>query len=128
MDEVTIKNLKKLEKNTELMTFQLKSLGTTGSNGGGGIDTSKLATADKQDDIIAKLGSIEYAYMGSITSGDFTYFGYKQNGGTHWKVMRQDTTDDSAWKYAYDTTETPTKDWTAAWSDPTVLSYNNPPN
>lgn len=74
------------------------------------------------------IDEIEYGYMGSKTSGDYKYFGFKENKGSRWKVMRQKTTDDSAWKYAYSTTEDPAKSWTAAWADPTALDYADPPN
>lgn len=64
-----------------------------------------------------------YEYMGKQISGDYEYFGYKKYGGTDWKVMRKDTTDDSAWLYAYGASG-----WTAAWADPTALSYGDPPD
>jgi len=59
---------------------------------------SGAATSAKQDDIIDAIG-ITYEYMGKQTSGDYEYMGFKENGGTNWKVMRKDTTDDSAWQY-----------------------------
>jgi len=65
----------------------------------------------------------KYEYMGKQASGDYEYMGFKENGGTNWKVMRKDTTDDSAWKYAYGTSG-----WTTAWADPTTLSFDDPPD
>ncbi len=82
----------------------------------------KPATEEKQDNIITELQKkIYYEYMGSQESGNYKYFGFKENGGTHWKIMRQDTTDDSAWQYAYGDSG-----WSSAWSDPTTLTYSDP--
>ena len=81
------------------------------------------ATAAKQDEIIAKFPFENYQYMGSQTSGNYVYYGFKQYKGTGWYVMRKDTTDDSAWAYAYGTSG-----WTTAWADPTILVYGDPPN
>jgi len=66
---------------------------------------------------------IQQEYMGKKASGDYDYFGFKDNGGTGWKIMRKNNTNDSAWAYAYGTS-----DWTTAWADPTVLVYGDPPN
>ena len=88
--------------------------------------TADPATSAKQDDIITAIDGlveIAYEYMGKQTSGDYEYMGFKENGGTNWKVIRKDTTGDSAWAYAYGAS-----DWTTAWADPTVLVYGDPPN
>ena len=73
--------------------------------------------------MVAGTDAYNYQYMGSQTSGDYVYYGFKENGGTHWKIMRKDTTDDSAWAYAYGTSG-----WTTAWADPTGESYGLPPD
>lgn len=81
------------------------------------------ATSDKQDDIISVLEKIDYEYMGKQTSGDYTYFGFKENGGTRYKIMRRDTTDASAWAYCYGASG-----WSTAWTNPAGLSYGDPPD
>jgi hypothetical protein len=80
------------------------------------------ATEAKQDSIIEVLS---YEYMGDQTIGDYKYLGFKQNGGTNWKIMRKDNTDTSAWKYVYGTSG-----WSTAWADPSDVSitYSDPPN
>ena len=84
----------------------------------------KPATEEKQDNIVTELQKkIYYEYMGSQENGNYKYFGFKENGGKRWKIMRQDTTDDSAWQYAYGDSG-----WSSAWSDPTTLTYSDPPN
>lgn len=88
--------------------------------------TADPATSAKQDDIITAIDGlveIAYEYMGKQTSGDYEYMGFKENGGTNWKVIRKDTTDDSAWAYCYGTSG-----WTTAWADPTALSFDDPPD
>lgn len=61
--EVAITNLSKMEKSLDLMTAQLRSLGTTGSNSNGGstVDTSSLATEETLQAVLAASG-------GSITA------------------------------------------------------------
>jgi starvation-inducible outer membrane lipoprotein len=89
-------------------------------------DPVDAATSAKQDDIVTAvedLAEIQYEYMGKQTSGDYEYMGFKENGGTNWKIMRKDTTDDSAWQYAYGTSS-----FTSAWEDVTNLVYDDPPN
>lgn len=84
------------------------------------------ATSAKQDEIIDAIESsveIAYEYMGDKTSGNYKYLGFKQNGGANWKIMRKNNTDTSAWAYCYGTTG-----WTTAWSDPTALTFADPPN
>lgn len=88
--------------------------------------TADPATSAKQDDIITAIDDlveIAYEYMGKQTSGDYEYMGFKENGGTNWKVIRKNTTDDSAWAYCYGTSG-----WTTAWADPTALSFDDPPD
>ena len=65
----------------------------------------------------------DYEYMGKQESGNYVYYGFKKYGGTDWKVMRKDTTDDSAWKYAYGTSG-----WSTAWASPGSQSYGDPPD
>lgn len=89
---------------------------------------SGASTSAKQDDILAELQTKRnYEYMGKKTVGDYTYFGFKERGSTHWKIMRKDNTDDSAWVYAYSEIDTGV-DWTTGWADPTTLTYAAPPN
>jgi hypothetical protein len=67
--------------------------------------------------------ALEYRYMGKQTSGDYTFFGFKQDGGTSWYIMRQDGTDESAWLYAYGSSG-----WSTAWAAPGSESYGDPPD
>ena len=83
---------------------------------------SGFATSAKQDTLLART-VYQYEYMGKQSSGNYEYFGFKENGGTHWKIMRKDITDDSNWQYAYDSAG-----WVTAWVNPVILSYNDPPN
>ena len=98
-----------------------------GPSGGG----SSFPTDTKQDikdilsavrQILAGMGSsaIDYEPVGTKIVGDYTYFGFKQNGGTNWKVMRGK---DDLFSYCYGT-----EGWTDAWADPTVLSFDDPPD
>ena len=64
--------------------------------------------------------------MGLKQSGNYEYFGFKQNGGTSWYIMRHDITDDSAWLYSYSTPTGHT--WTVAWGTPGGETYTDPPN
>ena len=91
------------------------------------------ATEDKQDTIVTALGTIsgkypfeDYQYMGSQTISTKVYYGFKQYGGTGWYIMRKDTTDDAAWKYAYSPGVGTT--FAVAWAAPASESYNNPPD
>jgi len=96
------------------------------------------ATEDKQDASITKLDAviaaiqgddlIKYEYMGKQEITTYVYYGFKEKEGTDWKVMRKDTADDSAWKYAYSTTEDPPKTWAVAWSNPAALDFDDPPD
>ena len=94
------------------------------------ISNTNLAKEAKQDDIITAItassgAEIEYAYMGKdITSDtDYEYFGFKQNGGENYKIMRKEIADDKAWKYAYGTSG-----FVTAWANPSLLIFDNPPN
>lgn len=69
----------------------------------------------------------DYQYMGSQSSGDYVYYGFKQYGGTSWYIMRKNDTDASDWDYAYSTIDTGTS-WSTAWSDPTTLTFDAPPD
>lgn len=65
--------------------------------------------------------TIDYEYMGKKESGNYVYYGYKGRGVDDWKVSRKDITDDSAWKYCFGTSG-----WDTAWTDPTLLTYEDP--
>jgi len=65
----------------------------------------------------------KYEYMGKKTGGGYIYYGYKQNGGLNWKIMRKNEGDDSAWKYAFGTSG-----WSTAWTNPAAESYGDPPD
>ena len=67
-----------------------------------------------------------YEFMGTQTAGDYKYFGFKQNGGTAWRIMRQNTADDSAWQYAYSSDGG--NDWDTAWASPGDEGYDDPPD
>ena len=92
-----------------------------------GVKQQALVDEDRhvQVDVLTmpQVADIQHEYMGKKTSGDYEYFGFKENGGTSWKIMRKNNTDDSAWAYAYGKSG-----WTTAWADPTILVYGDPPN
>ena len=83
-----------------------------------------LATSAKQDTLLGKI-SYQFEYMGKDVTSNvlFEYFGFKENGGTHWKIMRKELADDTAWKYCYGTSG-----FASAWASPQNESYGLPPN
>lgn len=64
-----------------------------------------------------------YEFMGKQEIGSHIYFGYKKWGAPDWRITRKDITDESAWQYTFGATG-----WSAAWADPTALSYSDPPD
>jgi len=78
-------------------------------------------------EILNNLGAAKvidsYEYMGEKKIGDYIYYGFKERGGTCWKISRENKNDASAWQYAY-----ADDGWTAAWTDPTSVSYDDPPD
>jgi len=90
-----------------------------------GVPGKKVFVVDSAGNQITDFGGgvIPYEFIGIQTSGTYTYFGFKENGGTRYRVIRSDSSDDSAWKYAYGLSG-----WDAAWADPTALSYDDPPD
>ncbi len=88
----------------------------------GGVPGKKVFVVDNAGNQITDFGGkIDYGYIGTKTSGTYTYFGFKEKGGTRYKVTRQNSADESAWKYAYGLSG-----WDAAWADPTALSFDDP--
>lgn len=65
----------------------------------------------------------DFEFMGKQETGDYVYYGYKKWGKTKWRIARKDTTDESAWQFAFGATG-----WQAAWADPAALSYGDPPD
>lgn len=66
---------------------------------------------------------VDFKYMGKKQSGDYVYYGFKRKGGPRWEIMRKDMTNPEAWQYAFGA-----NGWSAAWADPTVLTYSDPPD
>jgi hypothetical protein len=64
-----------------------------------------------------------FEYMGEKSSGSYLYYGYKQKNGPKWKIMREETTDPSAYKYAYGNS-----DWSTAWTNYLSQTYQDPPD
>lgn len=89
-------------------------------------EAAQISTLVKQVDPIV-IDEIKYEYMGKDTTSNvlFEYFGFKENGGTNWKIMRKELADGTAWKYAYGTSG-----FSTAWLDPSDvgITYANPPD
>ena len=65
-----------------------------------------------------------YTYIGTKQINNYEYLGFKEYKGTKWKIARYNPNDDTVdWQYAYGD-----KDFNTAWSDPSVLTYGNPPD
>jgi len=79
-----------------------------------------------KDPYVVKAPPPDFQYMGLQTVGDYTYYGFKQNGGINWYIMRKDNTDDSAWAYAYYAPGG--NDWATAWGTPNAESFGDPPD
>lgn len=90
---------------------------------------TNVCIVDGEGNVISSFTALfdNYEYLGKKTSGNYVYYGFKEYGSTNWKIMRKDTTDDSAWKYAYSSNNSGIS-WTQAWSDPTALTYSDPPD
>jgi len=87
---------------------------------------SVLSELESETDVADQFPFERHQYMGSQTVGNYVYYGYKQFGGTGWYIMRKDTTDDSAWQYAYSASSV--NDWATAWASPDGETYGDPPD
>jgi hypothetical protein len=62
-----------------------------------------------------------YKFVGPKEVGTDTYLGHKEWGGTAWRITKIDASE--VFTYAYGAT-----DFATAWADPTILSYDDPPD
>jgi hypothetical protein len=81
--EITIKNIKELTSRLDLLASQLRSIGTTGSNGGG----SGNATSEKQDDVITKIPTTWGCCADSLTA-TYQYF-FFEDKNLNYKIVRE---------------------------------------
>lgn len=92
-----------------------------------GVHGKKVFVVDAKGNQVSGFGGTfdNYEYMGTdtVSSASYKYIGFKEYGTTNWKVMRISLTDSTDVAYSYGTTG-----WTTAWSDPTALSFNDPPD
>jgi hypothetical protein len=62
-----------------------------------------------------------YQFVGPKEVGTDTYLGHKEWGGTAWRITKIDADDVFTYAYGDD-------NFATAWADPTILSYDLPPD
>lgn len=65
----------------------------------------------------------EYLYHGKKTNGSYDYYGYKQNGGIRWQIMKKHTSTESDVSWA-----TGQGNFAAAWAAYGSQTYGVAPN
>jgi len=97
---------------------------TSASRGGGGVDTTGLATTAKQDEIVTAIGSITttpkptdaYSISNIEATATYKYFGFEDKDGA-WYIMRK-TLADNTFLYTAGAS-----DYSTAWTDRASQSY-----
>lgn len=87
--EVKITNFKEIIEHLKTIVSQLRALGSTGSNGGGNVDTSSLATEETLQSMADPLA--KYKDAGMDVASNPMYFGYIALDGS-WYIKKLDTT------------------------------------